>query len=332
MDLINRYVYAVTKGLPEKQREDIEKELRTLIEDMVEQCQGSESYEVKLKKVLLNLGDPDVLANNYRESKRYLIGPKNYDTYILILKIVFGAAFLGVSIAFVIESIFSTPENIVDVFIGYFASLFSAVTQGFAWVTLAFAIAERKGVNVMDKEPKKAVWSLSQLPVIPQKKAVITPAESIASILFSTLFLTIIYFAPQLFAVYIPKNTAGPMMIPIFDIDILRGYRFLLIIIYIFIVAKEVLKLIAGRWTLRVSVLFSALSIVGAIFTLILFSTPGIWNQNFSADVIKYTNFNFDFNYIGEKLAVGVIIVIIVTCILEISTALYKGVKYNITK
>ena len=36
MDLINRYIYAVTQKLPESQRADIEKELHGLIEDMLE--------------------------------------------------------------------------------------------------------------------------------------------------------------------------------------------------------------------------------------------------------------------------------------------------------
>lgn len=41
MELIDRYIYAVTKKLPQKQREDIEKELRTLIDDMLEErCAG----------------------------------------------------------------------------------------------------------------------------------------------------------------------------------------------------------------------------------------------------------------------------------------------------
>ncbi|HOV26477.1 MAG TPA: hypothetical protein PK566_09005 [Pseudobacteroides sp.] len=83
MDLINRYVYAVTKSLPEKQREDIEKELRTLIDDMIEENDEPVSYEKKVEKVLLELGDPEKLADNYRGSKRYFIGPKFYEKYLL---------------------------------------------------------------------------------------------------------------------------------------------------------------------------------------------------------------------------------------------------------
>jgi hypothetical protein len=332
MDLINRYVYAVTKGLPVKQREDIEKELKTLIEDMLEQCDGPEPYEAKLQKVLLDLGDPEVLANNYRESKRYLIGPQNYDNYILILKIVFGAVFLGVSIAFVVESTFSAQKDLLTIFTGYLAGLFSGLLQGFTWVTIAFAIAERNGVNALSGRSEKEAWSLAQLPAIPQKKAVISPAGPIASIVFSTIFITVLYTVPQLFAVYIPDEAAGLRIIPIFDIAMLKGYRLLLACIFIFSVAKEVLKLISGRWTLKGSILFSVLSLVPTILTIIIFSNPLIWNPNFAVEIMKFTNGSFDLSDAGVKALAGFIAVVAIAGIYEISTALYKGVRYNITK
>jgi hypothetical protein len=103
MDLIDRYVYAVTKNLPPKQRTDIEKELRTLIDDMVEECGEPGTYEGKVKNVLTGLGSPEKLADNYRDSKRYLIGPNYIDQYFMILKIVFAAVLIGVTVANAVE-------------------------------------------------------------------------------------------------------------------------------------------------------------------------------------------------------------------------------------
>lgn len=37
MEMMERYIYAVTRKLPQSQREDIGKELRGLIEDMLEE-------------------------------------------------------------------------------------------------------------------------------------------------------------------------------------------------------------------------------------------------------------------------------------------------------
>ena len=330
MDLVSRYVYAVTKGLHEKQRGDIEKELRTLIEDMMEQYEGNESYEIKVEKVLQSLGDPAVLADNYRESKRYLIGPENFDNYILLLKIVLGAVSLGISIAIGVSSIFSDQQNAAHIFTDHLAALFSAVLQGFAWVTIAFAVAERKGVKLaLDGETKEAVWSISKLPAIPEKEAVISPAESIFSILITILFITILYFAPQVFAVYIPNNTAGMTVIPIFDVAVLTGYRWLIVGIFIFSIAKEVVKLISGRWILKVSVGYSIFSVASTILTLIMFSDSRIWNPTLSAGLLKYLDFSLDFiNRFGQANK-GIIVIIIAAGILDIATVLYKGVKYN---
>lgn len=67
MDLIKRYVYAVTKELPESQREEIRLELTSLIEDMVQ-----ERGEGSVESILLELGDPKRLAEKYREKPKYI--------------------------------------------------------------------------------------------------------------------------------------------------------------------------------------------------------------------------------------------------------------------
>lgn len=333
MDLVNRYIYAVTKGLPQKQRGDIEKELKTLIEDMLEQYEGNEPYEAKAEKVLMSLGDPSVLGENYRESKRYLIGLQNFDNYLLLLKIVLGSVFLGVSIAVGVGSIFSDQQNAAGIFTDYLATLFSAILQGFAWVTVIFAVAEYKGVNLTANGVKKeTAWSISELPVIPEKKVVISPVESIFSILITTLFMIILYISPQIFAVYISGDISGKVVIPIFDIVVLKGYRWLLAGILILGITKEVVKLISGRWTLKTSVTYSILSVASTVIALILFSDSHIWNQSFSAELLKYMDFNIGFiNNLGYTNA-GIIIIIAASGILDVGTALYKGIKYNIIK
>ena len=58
-ELIARYVYAVTRELPENQRLDIDKELRSLIEDMLdERCSGSDPAITDIEAVLSELGNP----------------------------------------------------------------------------------------------------------------------------------------------------------------------------------------------------------------------------------------------------------------------------------
>lgn len=221
-NLIDRYVYAVIKELPSKQRGDIEKELRSLIGDMVEEYQGEVSYEKKVEKVLLDLGDPKVLADNYRGSKKYLIGPESYDTYIFVLKAVALALFLAITIANVIGGVFLPTQNPIEGFIEgfgeYFSSLFSALAQGFVWVTLIFAIAERRGVKLRDKS-EDSEWSLSKLSEIPQKESLISRWESVFSIIFLTVFVCVVWFSPQLLGAYTFKEGVEDSLIPMFNLE-----------------------------------------------------------------------------------------------------------------
>src|SRR5690242_9783889 len=111
-ELVKRYIYAVTRKLPEAQRADIAKELGGLIEDMLEDhTQGRPATEKDVEAVLLKLGSPDELANKYRGGKGYLIGPEIYSTYIMVLKIVLGAVGIAMFVVFLIQTVM-TPAQI----------------------------------------------------------------------------------------------------------------------------------------------------------------------------------------------------------------------------
>ena len=67
MDLVDRYIYAVTQKLPQAQRRDIADELHGLIEDMRdERAETSKTSENDIEEVLLELGNPRELADKYR--------------------------------------------------------------------------------------------------------------------------------------------------------------------------------------------------------------------------------------------------------------------------
>ena len=73
-ELVNRYVYEVTKRIPKEQRNEIEMELRELIEDMAEGA--------PLEEVFVKLGDPAVFARKYRDCLLYTsIGLRTPELY-----------------------------------------------------------------------------------------------------------------------------------------------------------------------------------------------------------------------------------------------------------
>ncbi|MFZ5353686.1 MAG: hypothetical protein ACOZCL_13330 [Bacillota bacterium] len=327
MDLIERYVYAVVKSLPEKQREDIKVELKALIDEMIDVDKESESYDEKVTKVLLELGDPEILADNYRGSMRYLIGPKYYDKYLLVLQIVLGAVFAGVSIAFLVGGFFSADKSVAGIISSYISNIFYALLQAFAWTTLGFVIAERNTIYDKKDLHNKSTWDLSQLPYIPSEKATIPFHEPIVSIVFTTVFFALLLYVPEAFAVY-----SKSIPIPVFNIEVIQSLRVLLACILIVSIFRDVLKLYFRRWNLKLSAMIAALDIISLALIVSIFANNHFWNQSFASQVSKYMNLTSDFIAAWAHIKNWIVAVIILIGIIDIAVTLYKGFKYNKVK
>lgn len=102
MKLIEIYIHEVTRRLPEQTREDIALELRSTIEDML----PDDPDEQEVKAVLAKLGNPAVLASEYRDQPMHLIGPRYYELYLTLLKMI-------IPIAVVVSLIAMTAEYLI---------------------------------------------------------------------------------------------------------------------------------------------------------------------------------------------------------------------------
>lgn len=324
MELIDRYVYAVAKKFSGKQREDIEKELRAEIEDRVKQDKGSESYEEKVKKVLLKLGDPEIFIDKYPGTKGCLIGPKYYKMYILVLKIVIAAVFGGVSIAMLVQNFFTANNNIGKIAVNYITALFTGILQAFAVITIGFMIAERNNVTLNKKQ-----WNLSNLPEVPDRKAVIPLSESVFSIIFNIIFYGLLYFTPEIFAAYFHSGNET-ITIPVFSPGVLHGYRALLAGIFLLSIFKEMFKLYYRRWMLKLSVIYVVLTAAAAVLVLIIFTNNSTWNPDFPTEIIKHINMSFNFSALWENIKSWFLAVVVFSASIDIITALYKGIRYNV--
>src|SRR5690606_24964955 len=73
----DRYVHAVVRDLPEDQRDDLSRELRSTIGDMVEaNLADGTSYDEAERAALVQLGHPTLLASSYAKGPQFLIGPR----------------------------------------------------------------------------------------------------------------------------------------------------------------------------------------------------------------------------------------------------------------
>ncbi|MHB1315164.1 MAG: hypothetical protein ACYCX2_06695 [Christensenellales bacterium] len=289
-DLINRYVFDVVRRLKPAQRNDIEKELRTLIDDMLaDRTGGNEASLNDVEAVLIELGRPFVLAAKYREEDQYLIGPQSFEIYTLVLKIVLAATAFGMSLALIIGYIVTPPNSALETIGKFFSSVFGSLVQAFAWVTIIFALVERFASK--DTFKKEWAWKPGDLPPVPHEKATIKKGEPIVGIIFSVIFLVIVNAAPWLFGVWFANGNA--VSIPIFDLAVWNSMLPLIDALICLGILKEVLRLIFGRYTLRLAAAVTIINVISLITFIYVFAPPAIWNGSFLASLQAASGWNW---------------------------------------
>ena len=291
MEMVEKYIYAVTHRLPQSQRADIAKELRGLIEDMLmERTNGGPSSQEDVESVLVELGNPKDLAEKYRGSSRYLIGPVLFHPYVTVLKIVFFALLVAMSVVFIIESMVE-PRSVIEHIFGYVTSVISASMQAFVWVTIGFAIAQYKGVEPNAGIPGKSEkWSTADLPPVPDEKKRIKRGEAITGIVFSIIFLVFLHSSNHLFGVMMFEDGELVNIIPFLNNERIEQFINIIYVITVIGVLKEGLKLIIGKWTKKLAIYNLILNAVTLVLVAFLFKDQAIWNPDFMKELNQVSN------------------------------------------
>lgn len=348
-ELIERYIYQVVRRLPKGQRDEVSLELQELISDMAEE-------EGSVEAALVRLGDPAEFAKKYMDDSRHLIGPAYYDTYLMVLKIALLCAVIGI---FVI----SLSAGIVDRLIWRgdleFGSVVIAISKGFAIaignafsaafgvfgiVTFVFATLERQKVDldsISEKgktskhatddqsTEKKAGWSPKCLTPVPQKNALIGKGESIANIVGIVIFAILIIFAPQYIALYsIDKEV---VMVPLFNLDKWNTILPFILISLFAGLADEILRLVVGRYNLKV--MFSNIITGGIqiVFSAIILKVLPLWNPDLLHDVCSVFNAGKCVESFDISRASNIILtVFIIVTLIEMISTVYKTLRYGL--
>ncbi len=160
--LIEAYVASVGENLPEKSRADIEAEISSLLQDMVDaraEAEGRAPDEEMVCAVLREYGEPEKVAASYREP-RYLIGPRLFPAFLTVLKIVLavlGALALA-GLVYTLTRLGTVPlESILREGIESLAKYLSAAVTVFGNVVLIFAILELVLPRVGRISPKPGI-------------------------------------------------------------------------------------------------------------------------------------------------------------------------------
>lgn len=329
MEMVDRYIYAVIQKLPQDQRKDIADELRGLIEDLLnERVEDGEVTDEDIEAVLRSLGHPRKLADKYRGAKRYIIGPETFDSYILVLKIVLSVMGAIIGIGFIFNTIFD-PTAIIDHFVESIVAIVTTIPTAFGWTTLAFAIGEYYGGTASVNFQKGQEWKLTDLPQVPHKKRQIKRSEPISGIIFYMILLAIVIFSPEYIGVWIFHDGFSGV-VPFFNDDAPNRFIFFVIIILGLGVIKESIKLVYGKWSIKLVTLMAAVNLMSLIIVIMMVTGSNIWNPNFiyeltQAELLTGDSKNYEVvKIIWEKTTTWIVAILIIGLITE---AIYGAVK-----
>jgi hypothetical protein len=255
--LIDRYVNTVLRRIPEQERTDIDRELRTSIEDAVEaRVAGGSPPESALEDTLLELGDPDRLADGYSDRKQYLIGPDLFPTWRRVTTMLLSIVLPIVVV--VLTTLRTLADPSIGTAIGTAISTIITVGAHMAfWTTLVFAILERSGVARAELPGRGGrSWSLDDLPLYQTR--VITLGELAVGIVWPVLLIV---------ALVLQQFTLTD--VPVLDPENWTFWWPYLIVVLI-------LEAVYAAWLFRRNTWDHLVTLANAVLT-VLFAAPVVW-------------------------------------------------------
>ena len=326
MDLIERYIYAVGKKLPRKQRADIGKELTSLIMDELDARTGNgEPGTADVTAVLMEMGPPGEVAARYTERGRYLIGPVLYPTYIMVAGIMSGAVLLALTISMLIGFIGSRPdagEALLQV--GLLIPRFiMAAVSGLGFMTIAFAIIER---FMPEKEIKslkdEAAWDPEQLPQVPAKYDETKPWEEILGIVLTVAAIVVFNAFPDVIGIYCIE---GESCVPVLSREALAYYLPFWNVVWGLSIGKSGLLLYRGRWELGTRIYDISLSILNIAVLAVMIAGPRFLNET-AINMIRGVTSVHILDYMRSALVLGLFAAIVVTGV-ETGRKVYRLIR-----
>ena len=159
MELIERYLHEVGRHLPKKNREDILAEIRSDLEDRLEERAQGKASEEDVVALLKEYGSPQKVAASYAPEGQYLIGPALYPLWRMVTSIVLAAMIGAQLLAWGIALWAGNGDiNVAELISGLVSGALSSIGS----TLIVFMILQRAGV-----QPKlEDKWDPRDLPVI----------------------------------------------------------------------------------------------------------------------------------------------------------------------
>jgi hypothetical protein len=274
MELIDRYVHEIGEHLPWNLRADVEAELCSLIMDSLEERArtAQQPADARLAEaVMREFGPPAEVAKRYLPEDQYLIGPRLYPAYKLVVKIAL-IAVAAVSGVLVLATTLSSAlghgasldllvlaRRIWEVIWGIFINL--------AMVTLVFAIIERVRPR---REARGPAWSPAMLPPVKDPDR-LSQAGMVVQMYLILALAVLFNFYPEWIGMAIVD---GRVHLTNFLLPTFFTYMPLVNIFWALDFALHLIVLRQGRWRRETRVAEFALGLYGAMILYLVIIGP----------------------------------------------------------
>jgi hypothetical protein len=288
MKLIELYLDEIRQKLPPRNREDILREIHSVLMDTLEDCNPNPEEEPDketVMSVLKEFGSPRKVALQYG-ARNYLIGPRFFPLYILVLKIVLiivsALHVLGVSVAFISQSGFGT--GVWDTIVTIVGGILNTLFMGFGIVTLTFAAIERTTPEEWGEDFEED-WQPEELYEKENQERVKLPELAVDITMNMILIAALNFFFDRIGIYYL--TDAGWVSAPILNenfnpfIPWVTAYAVMNIALSIYLIRKEYWDKISS--TAKIFINVFKIAVTSAIIALpgIVTVDPTSWQQIF---------------------------------------------------
>ena len=247
MELIERYIHEVGTYLPREIRDDVTEELRSNLEEALQDRLRSgdwKSAEAAELALLEELGAPHQLADSYVPKPRVLFGPRLYPAFIRTMKIVV-AVLIGLAVLGLLVDITDSTTwlSLVKGLVSAFRSVVTGSLVILGIVVVVFAIIER---TAGAPTPTTEDWDPRSLPTVddPDKVSI---GDRVVSVVFLVVALVVLnLFRDRIGAYFSMNDERGwiPMLGPAFDAQL-----WLLNLCLVLDLVVNFLVLLRWRWS-----------------------------------------------------------------------------------
>ena len=253
--LTDRYVTATLRSLPQRQRADIDAELRALIADGIEdRLEAGATTESAEREVLIGLGEPRRLAAGYADRSLSLIGPAYFLDYLRFLTVLVSTIPLVWFLVMGVTTFASGETALVSFVAALWGAIETAMYIAF-FTTVVFAIVERTSSR---RASSSAVWDPAALPDVPDRRSYRR------GLVFGVVMAVVVTSAVVLLQTFATTDGHPPLQPALWDSGVLYVALFFAAVN----LAIHVFTFYTG-WTFMNAVVSLALNL--------LFAVPAVW-------------------------------------------------------